>query len=170
MMTKMKLGILSAAAALSYALPACAQDSGIPIGSKAPGFIIENLAGQKVDVSQYIGKSPVLIEFWAAWCENCHALEPSLLAAQKKYGARVKFIGVAVSFNESTNRVKLYAEKHGLVHEILYDRAGDASAAYEVPATSYVVVIDKSGKVVYTGLGGDQDLEAALKKGLGSGG
>jgi TATA-box binding protein (TBP) (component of TFIID and TFIIIB) len=27
-----------------------------------------------------------------------------------------------------------------------------------------VVVLDKSGKVVYTGLGGKQDLDAALKK------
>jgi len=33
-----------------------------------------------------------------------------------------------------------------------------------VPATSYVVLVDRSGKVVYTGLGGDQDLAAALKK------
>ena len=37
-------------------------------------------------------------------------------------------------------------------------------SAYDVPATSYVVVINKAGKVVYTGLGGDQDLEAAIKK------
>lgn len=167
MMTKTRAAIAVAASAMiACALPLSAQDSGIPIGTKAPGFVIENLAGQKVDVSQYIGKSPVLIEFWAAWCENCHALEPSLIATQKKYGSRVKFIGVAVSFNESTNRVKLYAEKHGLVHEILYDRAGDASAAYDVPATSYVVVIDKAGKVVYTGLGGDQDLEKAVAKGM----
>jgi ribosomal protein S5 len=35
-----------------------------------------------------------------------------------------------------------------------------------VPATSHVVVIDKHGKVVYTGVGGDQDLEAAIKKAL----
>ncbi len=167
MMTTSKAATVAAAVAMiACALPLRAQDSGIPIGTKAPGFAIENLTGQKVDVSQYIGKSPVLIEFWATWCENCHALEPSLIAAQKTYGTRVKFIGVAVSFNESTNRVKLYAEKHGLVHEILYDRAGDASAAYDVPATSYVVVIDKAGKVVYTGLGADQDLEKAIEKGL----
>jgi hypothetical protein len=33
-----------------------------------------------------------------------------------------------------------------------------------VPATSFVVVIDKTGKVVYTGLGGTQDLDAQIKK------
>jgi len=35
-----------------------------------------------------------------------------------------------------------------------------------VPATSYVVVINKAGKVVYTGLGGKQNLHAAIKKAL----
>ena len=47
-----------------------------------------------------------------------------------------------------------------------YDYAGDATANWDVPATSHVVVIDKNGKVVYTGVGGDQDLEAAIKKAL----
>jgi TATA-box binding protein (TBP) (component of TFIID and TFIIIB) len=43
---------------------------------------------------------------------------------------------------------------------------GKAAGAFDAPATSYVVVLDKSGKVVYTGLGGKQDLDAALKKAL----
>ena len=50
--------------------------------------------------------------------------------------------------------------------ELLYDRKGDASEAYDAPATSYVVVLDRTGKVVYTGAGGDQDLEAAIRKAL----
>jgi hypothetical protein len=33
-----------------------------------------------------------------------------------------------------------------------------------VPGTSYVVIIDARGTVVYTGFGGSQDLEAALRK------
>jgi hypothetical protein len=35
-----------------------------------------------------------------------------------------------------------------------------------VPATSYVVVLDKAGKVVYTGVGGKQDLEGAIRKAM----
>jgi len=35
-----------------------------------------------------------------------------------------------------------------------------------VPATSYIVVVDRGGTIVYTGLGGEQDLEAAVRKGL----
>jgi hypothetical protein len=52
----------------------------------------------------------------------------------------------------------------------LFDTDGAAYKAYAAPHTSYVVVINKAGKVVYTGVGGSQDIEAALAPlGLGAG-
>ena len=143
-----------------------AQDLGISVGSRAPSAVVQSLDGRPVELASYVGKSPVLIEFWATWCPNCKELEPAMVAAQKKYGARVKFVGVAVSVNQSPELVKRYAAKHALPLEILFDRTGAATDAYDVPATSYVVVIDRSGKVVYTGQGGDQDLDAAIRKAL----
>jgi thiol-disulfide isomerase/thioredoxin len=108
----------------------------------------------------------MLIEFWAFWCPNCKEMEPNLLALQKKYGAKVRFVGVAVSVNQSPERVKAYTTKRRYQHETLFDTKGAATEAYDVPATSYVVVVDRQGKVIYTGLGGKQDLEAAIKKAL----
>jgi thiol-disulfide isomerase/thioredoxin len=137
---------------------------GIAVGAAAPGAEVHNLDGTKADLAQYIGKSPVLLEFWATWCPVCKELEPKMLDMAKRYGSQVKFVGVAVSVNESPQRVKLYAEKYHYPFEMVFDTDGNAVTAYDVPSTSYVVVIDKAGKVVYTGQGGDQDLEAALKK------
>jgi thiol-disulfide isomerase/thioredoxin len=137
---------------------------GIAVGAEAPGAAVHNLDGTKADLAQYIGKSPVLLEFWATWCPVCKELEPKMLDMAKRYGSQVKFVGVAVSVNESPRRVKLYAEKYHYPFDMVFDTDGNAVTAYDVPSTSYVVVIDKSGKVVYTGQGGDQDLEAALKK------
>lgn len=164
-----RAALLAAAVALATAAiapRARAQVVGIDVGSPAPGAKVETLDGKTVDLAQYIGKEPVLMEFWATWCPNCRELEPSLKAEQKKYAGKVRFVGVAVSVNESPELVKRYVAKHGIVHDIVYDRHGDAVGAYDVPATSYVVVIDRTGKVVYTGLGGDQDLEAAIRKAL----
>ena len=143
-----------------------AQDSGIEIGAKAPGAAVETLDGKAANLSQYLGKTPVVIEFWATWCPNCRELEPHLKEVHAKYGNQVRFIGVSVSVNQSPERVKAYVAKHDIPGDQLFDRNGAATAAYDVPATSYVVVLDKSGKVVYTGLGGDQDLEKAIKKAL----
>ncbi len=46
----------------------------------------------------------------------------------------------------------------------MFDRNSAAIAAYKVPHTSYVVIIDAAGTVVYTGVGAEQDLAAAIRK------
>jgi thiol-disulfide isomerase/thioredoxin len=158
------LGLVLAAGAI--APPVRAQESGIPVGGKAPVATIQTLDGKPADLAQFVGKGPVLIEFWATWCPNCKELEPTLLAAQKKYAGKVQFVGIAVSVNESPELVRRYVDRHGIAGVQLYDRKGDAVDAYDVPATSFVVVIDKAGRIVYTGLGGTQDLDAAIKKAL----
>ena len=144
-----------------------AQESGIAVGTQAPGAVVESLDGQQVDLANYLGKGPVLLQFWATWCSNCRALEPQIQAALKKYGDQVKIVAVAVSVNQSVERIKAFREAHKMTQEIVYDRRGNATDAYEVPATSYVVVVDAKGKVVYTGLGSDQDIDAAIRKALG---
>jgi thiol-disulfide isomerase/thioredoxin len=154
----------AALAAVSVATPALAQDLGIEVGSTAPAVIVHTLDGKQVDLGQYIGKKPMLIEFWATWCGNCRELMPALLEAEKKYGKSVKFLALAVAINQSPERVRRFIAAHPVPHETLYDTDGKAAGAFDAPATSYVVVLDKTGKVVYTGLGGKQDLEAALKK------
>lgn len=162
-----RLAFAAIALALSAITPRVdAQDLGIQVGKRAPEATVQDMNGKSVNLGAYIGKTPVLLEFWATWCENCRHLEPALLAAQRKYGKRVRFVGVAVSVNQSPERVKLYAAKHRLKHQIVFDNTGAATEAYDVPATSYIVVVNKMGKVVYTGLGGDQDLDAALKRAL----
>jgi len=143
---------------------ALAQDLGIEVGSKAPSVTVQSLDGKQVDLGRYIGKTPMLIEFWATWCANCRELMPTLLEAEKKFGKKVKFVALAVAINQSPERVRRFIAAHPLPHDTFYDTDGKAAGAFDAPATSYVVVLDKTGRVVYTGLGGKQDLEAALKK------
>ena len=150
--------------------PAAAQfDAGIPVGSKAPPIVINDLDGKPVDLGLVIGKKPVMLEFWATWCALCKGLLPQLAAVRKAYGDQVEIIGINVTVNDSKGRIKRYLEEHHPPFQVLYDDKGAGTRAYDVPATSYIVVVDRSGKVVYTGSGADQDLVAAVRKGIGGG-
>lgn len=145
------------------ASPLAAQDTGLPLGTPGPAAAVETLDGTAANLSSVVGGGkPTLIEFWATWCPNCRQLEPALDAAQRRYGNQVRFVAVAVSVNQSSDRVKRYVTEHlrGFTH--FYDRRGQAVTNYDVPATSYVVILDKDGKVVYGGVGGDQDIARAL--------
>lgn len=153
-------------ASLTFAPEGAAQESGIPVGSKGPDAAMETLDGAAATLAPVIAGKPAVIEFWATWCPNCKELEPALMAAHKKYGDRVAFVGVAVSVNQSTERVRRYTAERMVGFTHFYDRRGNAVEVYDVPATSYVVVLNKKGVVVYTGLGGKQDIEGAIQKAL----
>jgi thiol-disulfide isomerase/thioredoxin len=141
-----------------------AQESGIAVGSKAPAVTVHDLDGKSVDLSQYIGTKPVFLEFWATWCTNCQELLPQVQAAKAAYGSKVEFIGVNVTVNQSPTRVRKYVETHRPPYRTLYDDEGNSTRAYQVPATSYVVIVDRAGKVAYTGIGGTQDFEGVLRR------
>lgn len=163
----MKTSWIAAAFALLLAAPLAAQETGLPLGTAGPAAAVETLDGTAADLSSVVGGGkPTLIEFWATWCSNCKELEPTLMEAQRRHGDRVRFVGVAVSVNQSDERVRRYVARsmQGFTH--FYDRRGNAVAAYDVPATSYVVVLDGDGKVVYGGVGGRQDIEAAIQAAL----
>ena len=165
--TFVRAPVIALAAVLTLTVTSQAQDVGLPVGTQALAARVETLDGRPADLASVVGKGPVVIEFWASWCSSCKQLEPQLESLHAKYGRQVRFVGVAVSINQSRQRAKAYVQRHKLPGTWFYDASGAASGAYEAPATSYIVVLDRTGKVVYTGVGGDQKLEAALRKAIG---
>jgi len=160
--------VVAVGAMLALGVPSrlLAQDDevGIAIGATPPATTIEDLSGAPVDLARWVGKKPVLLEFWATWCPICAELLPKMKAVHARYGDRVDFVVVAVAVNESRASVKRHLESHDLPFTFLWDTNGNATRAFQAPATSFVVVLDAKGKVAYTGVGADQDLEAALRR------
>jgi hypothetical protein len=71
---------------------------------------------------------------------------------------------VNVTVNQTPERVRKYLQKHQPGFRPLYDDQGTSIRAFEVPATSYVVILDRTGKVAYTGTGGSQDFDGVLRQ------
>jgi thiol-disulfide isomerase/thioredoxin len=145
------------------------QDMGIALGATAPPVTIQDLDGRPADLGAMIGKKPLLIEFWATWCPLCAALMPRLDSAYARHHDQVAFVSVAVAVNESPASVKRHLAKEPHAFPFLWDANGSAVRAFQAPSTSYIVLLDGNGKVVYTGLGEDQNIEAALQKVVGGG-
>ena len=164
------VGLLAVLVAGAHqAAPLAAQDTriGIARGAVPAGFSLADVQGGEVDLSNYFGDGPVVLEFWATWCENCEALHPRMLEAHERYGDKVDFFAIAVAVGQSQRRVKSHLEEHPVPYPTLWDSRGVAVRAFETPATSYIVILDASGRVAYTGIGRDQDVDTAIREVLG---
>lgn len=170
-MTRLRMspGALAAfaplALALTVATSASAQDVGLTIGTPAPDAEVQDLEGKPLQLRSLIpaGK-PALIEFWAVWCGECEKLQPQLDAIHARHDAELTIIAVAVGVAQTLRRVNRHLETHDPGYPFVWDANGAAVRAYEAPTTSFVVLLDGHGRVAYTGVGGDQDLGAAVER------
>jgi thiol-disulfide isomerase/thioredoxin len=163
------------ALALVLVLPlgAAAQAAGeggvsLPIGTQAPGAALQDLEGNAVDLADFVPRGkPAIIEFWATWCELCEALQPQLDRIQATHGDRLSIVAVAVGVAQTVRRVLRHLEDHDPGYPYLFDARGAAVRAYNATTTSIVVMLDADGRVAYTGVGGQQNLTAAIERLLG---
>jgi thiol-disulfide isomerase/thioredoxin len=137
---------------------------GIARGTTPPAVEIEDLNGEVVDLAQFVGYGPVLLQFWARWCDICEALAPTMEAAHTRFSDRVTFLVVAVGVNQSPRSIRRHLEQHPVTGRLVWDGEGRATRAYQAPTTGYIVILDGEGRVAYTGVGDDQDIEAALER------
>ena len=143
--------------------------AGIALGQRPPAAFVSDLAGASVDLQALTGAKPTLIEFWATWCPRCAALEPRLDSAYARYGTEVQFLAIAVAVNETREAVRRHRASHPVPYRTLWDRDGAAVRAFQAPTTSFVVVLSRTGRVVYTGVGAAQQLEPVLRRVAGGG-
>jgi thiol-disulfide isomerase/thioredoxin len=141
------------------------------IGSLAPNFILESVPKNKpVSLSSLRG-NPVVVNFWATWCEPCKIEMPSLVALQKKYESQgVRIVGVAMD-DASDKAIADFAQKMNLNYLVLRgtEKVGELYGGVErMPTTFY---LDKSGKVVEetVGMATEEVLEAGIRKSLDTG-
>lgn len=137
---------------------------GRPLGTVIEPVTIEDLDGAPFDLGQFVGKKPVLLQYWATWCPQCRALIPEMTKAHERFGDRVQFLGVAVAINETPSSIKRHLERHPVPYPIVYDARGRAVQALLAPATAFIAILDSTGTVVYTGIGDDQEIVATLER------
>lgn len=159
------VGGLAVIIGLLVAISVSAQEQmGIAYGAVPDSVRIEDLDGVPVDLHRWIGQGPVLFEFWATWCPNCAALEPRMIEWHRQFGDQVAFVAIAVGVNQNPRSIKRHLERHEIPWPTLWDTRGRAVRAFTAFTTSYVVILDAEGKVVYTGSGAGQDLGPALER------
>lgn len=115
-------------------------------GKPAPDFVLSDLDGHEVRLSDLRGK-PVLLDFWATWCGYCREALPSIELMHR--GLEAKGLLVFGVDNEEPEIARAYLGKNGYTLRSLVDRQEEAVKLYRLEGWPTTVLIDREGKVAY---------------------
>lgn len=132
------------------------------VGKLAPSATLHLLGGERVELSELIGRKPIYLKFWATWCVPCREQMPHLEAAHRKYGDRIAMFAVDLGLNDSVDAVRAFQTAHSLTVPIAIDD-GSLAESFRVSVTPQHVLVDRAGVVRYVGHGASADLDRALE-------
>jgi cytochrome c biogenesis protein CcmG, thiol:disulfide interchange protein DsbE len=136
-------------------------------GTPAPAFTLQTLDGHAVSLAQLVGH-PVLVNFWASWCDQCRHEFPLLAAAQRRHHAQgLMIVGIASQDIESDARS--FAKREHASWTLAFDADNSVSGAYGVRALPQTFFIRRDGTIASRlfGLTSQRELEGDLRGILG---
>jgi cytochrome c biogenesis protein CcmG/thiol:disulfide interchange protein DsbE len=123
------------------------QDHAPGVGATAPAFTLRRLDGQgTVSLASYRGK-PVVLNFWASWCEPCKSEAAVLERDWTSYRSRgVVFLGV--DYHDLDSDGRRFVSAHALTFPMLQDGSGSVTNRYGISQVPETYVLNRQGKVV----------------------
>jgi peroxiredoxin len=116
----------------------------------APAVSVPALDGDgRVDLAEHRGR-PVVLNFWASWCEPCIRETPALVALSKERPG-LDVVGLAVSDRPSDAR--RFAAREDVPYDLGLDPDAKVAGRFGVSGLPVTVVIDADGRVASTFVG-----------------
>jgi peroxiredoxin len=115
------------------------------VGATAPGFALANLGGERVDLRELIG-SPLVLNFWATWCEPCRTEMP-LLQSYAEAGGSAGLHILAINFDEPESLVRSFVDELGLTFDVLLDPGAYVQDLYRVRGYPTTFFVDARGVI-----------------------
>ena len=117
----------------------------------AAPFHETTLSGHRVSLDSYRGR-PLVLNFFAAWCDPCRLEAPEFVRLDRRYGSRIGLLSVAVR-TDHRSQLDGFIDDHDMTWPVVWDRSGSMISPYRVAGQPITYIIDADGRVVYKIIG-----------------
>ena len=122
---------------------------GSPASEQAPDFQVTRFDGADFVLSEQIGRSAVVLNFWYPTCPPCRAEMPAFESAwQRLNGEGVQFLGLFVPQGfDSEQDARDFVNELGLTYGFATDEGAKVALAYKLQYFPTTFFIDKTGRI-----------------------
>ena len=125
------------------------------VGRPAPDFELTALKGEETIHLSGLRGTPVLLNFWASWCQECKVEVHILEEFHKKYGSeteQIRVIGIAIQ--DTLQNAQAFARNFGKSYYLgLDDDAGNIALDYGIYGVPESFFIDHEGSTFFKHIG-----------------
>ncbi len=146
--------------------PSFAQNKDSVLIDKLMDFKVENIEGEEVSFKSFIGKGPLLVNFWALWCEPCKQEMKAFNKLVEKYQDKgVTMISINTDKVRSLAKVRSYIKTQGYTFPVLIDPDGSiATEKFAMESLPYSLVVTKNGTIFKKHIGFTAGDEVTVEK------
>jgi len=125
------------------------------LGHSAPNFVFKTLRDNGTIHLGLLKGKPVLLNFWASWCQECKVEAHILEEFHKKYGigaGQIRVIGIAIQ--DTLKNAQAFAQHFGKSYYLgLDDDSGNIALDYGIYGVPESFFIDAEGTIFYKQIG-----------------
>jgi thiol-disulfide isomerase/thioredoxin len=122
-----------------------------PAGRATPPLQLTDLDGKVWSLAALKGR-PVMLNFWASWCEPCRAEMPSLELLATRH-QRAGLVVLSVNYKESPVAIRKFLDVLPFSLPILLDDEGEIAGAWTPRVFPTTVLVDRSGQARHSVMG-----------------
>lgn len=144
-----RLAVFLAACLAAPALALAANFAELKAVAPSPAPALAERAGGP-DALQGLRGRPVLVNFWATWCEPCRDEMPAI---DRLRARRPDLAVLTVAMADSRPKVEAFARDYLLDLAILHDPEQVAGRAWDVRVLPTTILLDAAHRIRYRGVG-----------------
>ena len=141
-------------------LSACASGSRIREATLAPAFSLKDGQGKIVHLSDFRGR-PVLLDFWATWCDSCRQSIPLYENIQRKH-AKQGLAVIGICEGGHVEAIRRFALRRKISYPVLLDSADEAEQAYDIYSIPTTILVGPDGRILKRWDGFDDNTAAEI--------
>jgi cytochrome c biogenesis protein CcmG, thiol:disulfide interchange protein DsbE len=163
----MKSLLISLIIILVFVTASAQSDNNFNSGRTAPNFKLENIDREIIELNDFLATGPVLLCFWSSCCKSAVSQLEAFAELYDNYsGQGFTMLGIATDDENTIAKVKPHVKSKKYKFQVLYDSDQEVARIYYAFDVPFSVLIDASGKIVYSHLGYMKGDEIVLENNL----